>query len=94
MIKKEIKQSVRGAFTYHSNEGKPGTTSGYLLSEKQFQRIFKLMDLQQLSFEMLLARVVDDLYLSEKKDFCGGRPHKLGWFKEQIKLNVHKGLKE
>jgi len=92
MIKKEIKQSVRGAFTYHSDKGRKGTTSGYTLSEEQFQKIFKIMDLQQSSFEMLLARIIDDLYLENKKGFCGGRPHKLGWFKEQIKAKINEEL--
>jgi hypothetical protein len=44
--------------------------------------------------EIILAEVIDDLYLAMKKNFCGGKPHKLGYFKELIKANFHKKLKE
>ncbi len=41
-------------------------------------------------FESLLAEVVDDLYLEHKPNFCDykNKTHKLGWFKEKIKMEI------
>ena len=40
--------------------------------------------------EIILAEVIDTLYLQYKTDFCGeGRPHRLGFFKEKVKAAFH-----
>ena len=88
MTTKEIKETIRDICTYHADGG----TSGHLLDEDRFAKIFNLIDEQSLDFEKVLANVIDDLYLANKKNFCGGRPHKLGQFKEQIKARVHEEL--
>lgn len=46
--------------------------------------------------EITLARIIDDLYLEHKDDFVDyqNRTHKLGWFKEQIKAEYNKKIKE
>ena len=45
-------------------------------------------------FEMLLAEVIDDLYIKYKPGFCDyeNKTHKLGMFKEQIKYEINKRL--
>ena len=90
MSTKEIKETIREICTYHSDE----ETSGYLLTEDHFVKIFNLIDEQALDFERSLAIIIDDLYLANKEGFCGGRTHKLGLFKEQIKSRIHKRLTE
>jgi hypothetical protein len=47
-------------------------------------------------YEIILAEVIDDLYIKYKPDFCDykNRTHKLGWFKEQIKAEFHNRLKD
>jgi len=42
--------------------------------------------------EIVLAEVIDDIYLEMKEGFAGGHPHKLGMFKERVKHNFHKNL--
>lgn len=55
---------------------------------------FAKLDLQREEFEMILAEVIDDLYLQYKPNFCDweNRTHKLGWFKEGIKAKMHERL--
>jgi len=47
-------------------------------------------------FEILLAEVVDELYLRALPTFCDweNRTHKLGWFKEGVKARVHLEIKK
>lgn len=47
-------------------------------------------------FEMLLAEVIDELYLAHKEGFCDykNKTHKLGWFKEHIKFEIHQRLEQ
>lgn len=45
--------------------------------------------------QMILAEVIDNLYLAQKEGFCGeGRPHNLGRFKEQVKSAFHFKLEQ
>ena len=90
MSTKEIKETIRDICTYHADGG----TSGFLIDEDRFAKIFNLIDEQTLDFERSLAIIIDDLYLANKEGFCGGRTHKLGLFKEQIKFRIHKRLTE
>lgn len=40
--------------------------------------------------EIILAEVIDILYMQYKSDFCGkGVPHSLGFFKEKVKSDFH-----
>ena len=45
--------------------------------------------------EMILAEVIDDLYLSMKEDFVDykNETHKLGWYKESVKNLFHEKIK-
>ena len=42
-MNKKITETIRQIATYHSGDG----TSGYCLSEKQFEKIFRLFDAQK-----------------------------------------------
>jgi len=46
--------------------------------------------------EITLARVIDDLYLENKDSFVDyeNQTHKLGWFKEQVKVEFNKKINE
>jgi len=48
------------------------------------------MKLTRDQFEILLADVIDTLYVRYKENFCDweNKTHKLGWFKEGIKAEV------
>ena len=44
--------------------------------------------------EIVLAEVIDTIYLEMKKDFCDyeNKTHKLGAFKEMVKMQFHNDL--
>ncbi len=58
------------------------------------EQLEEILSCEREQFEILLAEVIDSLYLEYKKDFCDykNKTHKLGWFKENIKSLVHEKL--
>ena len=68
------------------------------ISEQHAKDIEEILDNfvleEKEQFEILLAEVIGDLYLEHKKEFCDykNKTHKLGWFKEKIKLEINRKL--
>ena len=69
-----------------------------LLTKSKVKRKVKYSDitLKAEEFEILLAEVIDELYIKYKKDFCDykNKTHKLGWFKESVKSEIYRRLKQ
>jgi len=54
------------------------------------------MKIEKEQAERILAEVIDTIYLEMKEDFCDykNKTHKLGWFKERVKIYFHQKISE
>ena len=80
------KQKIREICIYHSDDG----TSGFLLSEKQFEKLFDLVEGQKQEFKRVVEKVFNDsIDYSEI-----GNDDKCYFNEDKFKINFLKAIKD